>query len=193
MNKAITVRKQGDIHAALPLYDQAIALYEQLVPQGRKDLAADLGEGYTAKAKALVEVEGRAAAAEVYGQTIELYEQLVHEDGRAGLAPDLAVAYMNKAEQLATLGDDRGAVPLYDQAIAIREQLVQEGHRGLLVCTIATKLINAEILLRLGERSRAGSLAQPSVAALEELITRTGRTDLNELLEWANSTFAEVL
>lgn len=133
--------------AATALYDRAVTLYEQLVREGRSDLASELARAYANKAVAVRELGEQRAAAALADQTIALYERLVEQEGRHELANDLATAYDNKAVALNQSGDPWRTVVLYDRAIAIRERLVQHEGRQELADDLARTHQNRDLAL----------------------------------------------
>jgi hypothetical protein len=60
--------------------------------------------------------------------------------------------------------------------------------RGDLACAQASK---AGVLLSLGAHREASVLARQAVAVLKEEVGRTGRADLQQVLDWAINAFEE--
>jgi hypothetical protein len=87
------------------LYDRAVLIYEQLVRQGRSDLASELNRARANKVIAVRELGPQRAAAALTDQTIALYERLVQQEGRCDLANDLSTLYECKATTLRDLGE----------------------------------------------------------------------------------------
>ena len=97
---------------------------------------------------------------------------------------------MNKAIAVDGLGDLRGAVGLYDRCIAIRERLVeQEGHGELAGDLARGHLQRAWSVLQLGEMTaEERNRAQAAFQLLVREAERTGRSDLNNVVDWAKKT-----
>ncbi len=73
-------------------------------------------------------------------------------------------------------GDLAGAVALYDQALEICERLVhQEGRSELRGDLAWVQAYKASVLLSLGDRNAAASIASEAMEVLEEEVQRTGR------------------
>ncbi len=195
MNKAVAVRRLGDLRSAVGLCDRAIEIHDRLVNQeGHRELANDLARAYVNKANAVRQLGDLRSAVGLYDRAIEIHDRLVNQEGHRELANDLARTYMNKANAVRQLGDLRSAVGLYDRAIEIRDRLVnQEGHRELLGDWARGIAGRADTLKKLGETARARTDARQVVLALEVEVARSGRSDLHRLLNWAKSSFADLL
>ncbi len=192
LNKADAAFDPRDGREAVPLYDQAIAIYEHLVMgERRSDLAIELAGAYRKKAGA---VDDRTAVT-LLGQIIHLYERLVNDEGRRELAQDLAIAYMEKAWRVAQLGDQNVLIPLYDQAIAIYEELAySEGRRELLGDLARAQLYRVDVAQALGvEQPDQRKVVLRAIAVLRSEIARTGRDDLQRVLDWAAMRFENLL
>ena len=85
------LRDLGDKRGAVALYDQAIAIREQLVKQeGHRDIAEQLANLYMNKAAVVSAMGDNQNAATLYDQAITIRERLVSQDGRHELRGDLA-------------------------------------------------------------------------------------------------------
>jgi tetratricopeptide (TPR) repeat protein len=187
-NKATAVSASGDKRGAIALYDQAIAIQERLVNQeGRHDLANSLARSYSNKAVVIKALGDYRWALEVNDQAIAVMEWMVNKEGRCELSKDLAVSYLNKANTAIALGNHRLAVTLYDQAIAIRERLVnQEGRRELTGDLAQLLAYRGSALIALNEKVKGLKDMLNAQGVLESEITRTGRADLKQILNWLN-------
>ena len=104
------------------LYDRAVSIYEQLVRQGRSDLASELNRARANKAIAIRELGEQRAAAALADQTIALYERLVEQEGRQDLAEELSTLYEGRATTLLELGDADRARSYQRLADTLQEQ-----------------------------------------------------------------------
>ncbi len=189
LNKAVALRSLGAGREALGLYDRCIALYERLVAAGRTELEPDLASAYLNKGVALQSLGQGREALGVYDRCIEIRERLVAA-GRTELEPELATAYLNKAVALRSLGQGREALGLYDRCIAIRERLVAAGRTELCGDLAWVQVYRAQLLLDTPQRKQAIHEARGAMQVLREEIARTGRGDLQGVLQWAEKTFA---
>lgn len=90
--------------------------------------------------------------------------------------------------------DARTALTFYNRAIAIHERLVgEEGQRELRGDLDWTYAAEAGALLELGERDKTRRLGRRAVAILDGEVHRTGRADLQGVLEWARNALKEML
>src|SRR5439155_18370731 len=102
--------------------------------------------------------------------------------------------YLCKANAVCGLGNDRAAVALYDQCIAIRERLVNQEGRRELVSDLAWAVAGrASAHLALGDREKARTDARRARPILEAEVARTGRADLQRILDWMDSELKDVL
>jgi hypothetical protein len=85
-------------------------------------------------------------------------------------------------------------VDLYDRAAAIYERLVeQEGRKELLGDLAWVIAYRAKVFLDLGDQQKSRSDARKAVFTLKAEIARTGRADLQGVLDWATKALHEVL
>ena len=125
------------------------------------------------------------SAVELYDKAIQILDRLVNEEGRLELANDLATVYMNKANDL---GDDHTAVDLYDEATQLLERLVKKEGRSELLGDLAwVKTLKAALLYNLGEMKKAKKEIQAALPILRAEAKRTGRADLNNILNLAEA------
>jgi tetratricopeptide (TPR) repeat protein len=184
MEKGITVSALGRRHAALPLHDRAIALYEQLVNgEGRRELAHELAEAYLKKANAEYAMENSRDAVALHDRAIALYERLVNDERRHELTDKLARAYTNKGVVEFALAPRVRAMASFDRAIALYEQLVNGAGRRELAHELAEaylKKANAEYAM---ENNRdAVALSERAIALYEQLVNGAGRRELADKL-----------
>lgn len=156
----------------------------------------------------------KRAALALYGRAVGLLEELVQHDSRLEVVTQLATAYRNKAVMLQALGDHRSAVTVSDREIMIWQRLVsQEGRQEFvgefaqaIFCRAAAtntlsrsflrslmhqprEAARASLLEAQALRDRAQGDVRTAMSLLSDEIARTGRADLNELLEWAKTSF----
>lgn len=188
MNQAIAIRGLGDNQRAILFYDRAIEIYLCQTSEGdRWEPANLLAAAYMNKANALCVLCNHNGALALYDYAIEIRERLVYHEGKRELSNDLANAYQNKAGAVLSLGDKRGACVLCCRAIEIRERLVrQDGQRELLGDIGWGKVAHAKILFELGDDDEAFRQAYEAKDILEQEAPRTGRSDLQKMLDHLN-------
>jgi tetratricopeptide (TPR) repeat protein len=91
-------------------------------------------------------------AEDLYDRALDVYRELVDQEGRTELANDLASALMNKGVALDSQGRLGEAVVVYDQAIAIRTRLVEQEGRSELANDLAKALMNKALVLEKQEQ-----------------------------------------
>ena len=97
INLGLALDNLGRLNEAVAEYDKAIAIYEDLVNEQKRDeLANDLAAAYMNKGVALDSLGRSNEAIAEYDKAIAIREDLVFEQKRDELANDLAMAYMNK-------------------------------------------------------------------------------------------------
>ena len=116
MNKGNALARLGRLDEAVSAYDEAIAIYRELVERGRAELANDLAMALMNKGDALDSLGQLPAAVTAYDEAIAILRGLV-EQGRAELANDLARALMHKALVLEKQEQRSGALACYEDAI----------------------------------------------------------------------------
>jgi tetratricopeptide (TPR) repeat protein len=161
---------------AVTVYDKVIALRERLVSiDGRYHLA----EAYRNKAAEASSLGNDAAALQLYGEGLAIFEDLVTRKERREYCDDLANAYFDKAYTLNNLGDHRAALTVYDQSISLYERLVNQEDRGDLTYDLALAYMNKGVVM--GEvEDYAGSIPfyDRAIALYERLVSEEGRDDL---------------
>jgi serine/threonine protein kinase len=188
MNQAIVIRGLGDNRGAVSFYDRAIDLYERQSSQGERWEPENLlAAAYMNKANALSALQDCHSAIEFYDRAIEIRERLVNYEGRRELANELANVYQNKASTANKLGDLVASVDLYERAIQIREHLVrQQGQRELLGDLGWLKASRAIALFMQENDAEASREADEARFILEAEVARTGRPDLQKILDTLN-------
>jgi serine/threonine protein kinase len=188
MNQAIAIRRLGDNRRAISFYDRAIELYVRQTREGdRWEPANLLAAAYMNKANALCVLRDYNGALALYDRAIEIRERLVFHDGKRELSNDLANAYQNKAGVVSSLGDKRGSSALYCRAMEIRERLVQhEGKRELLGDIGWVKAAYAKVLFELEDDDEGFRQAYDARSILEQEAPRTGRPELQTMLDLLN-------
>jgi tetratricopeptide (TPR) repeat protein len=135
MNKAVALDSLGDVQAALPLYNRAVALFEHLVEvEDRSELANELARAYMNKAVALASLGQGQAALPLYNQAVAMLQRLVEQEGRSELAGDLARLRLYRAGTLRTLGHSRAALQpiVRDNVAVLRQEKERTGRADLL-------------------------------------------------------------
>jgi len=174
MTKGGALRSQGEYLDALGVYDRCIALLERLVSEGRTELEPDLANAYMTRGNAPGELEA--------------FERMVAM-GLTAFEPDLAAAYMNNGLALDILGEDREALGYYDRSIALFERRVAAGRTALRGDLARAQIYRAKLLLDTTQREQAIHKAHDAMQVLREEIARTGRGDLQGVLQLAEKTF----
>jgi serine/threonine protein kinase len=129
IEKAFVHEDVGDAPGALSLYDQAIAICEQL-PQDEARRVLALAS--LSKANLLHAQGDLPAAVTLYDHSIDLLRFLNKHDYTPDSAEQLVKAYVNEALTVSTLGNHRAAAMLYNNAIVLYQRLVHlEGRREL--------------------------------------------------------------
>ncbi len=177
ITKGGALRSQGEYLDALRVYDRCIALLERLVSEGRTELEPDLANAYMTRGNA----PGELAA----------FERMVAM-GLTAVEPDLAAVYMNKGLSLDTLGEGRDALGYYDRGVALFERLMAAGRTALRGDLARAKVYRAKLLLDTPQREQAIHEARQAMQVLREEIARTGRSDLQGVLQWAERTFGSL-
>jgi serine/threonine protein kinase len=193
-NKALAVSRLGNKRSALEINDRAIDIYERLVTrEGQRECRSQLATVYMHKAINLFVSGDNGSALEFFDRAIELFERLVKEEGIGELASDLARTYIGKANVVSAGGKHRDAVEMYDNAIEIYERLVgQEGREELFGDLGTFKAYRAVALTNLGEGRRGLIESYQAIADLQEAVDRTGRPDLEAVLDWLKDALSEV-
>ncbi len=126
------LRAREDPRASVPLYEQATALYEELIDDGRDDLTSELARASIAHGHALRVLGEPGRAARLCERAVALLERLVHQEGRSDLQHELARAYYQQGSSLRLSGQAGLALGPSEQAVALWERLVRhEGRVGL--------------------------------------------------------------
>jgi len=95
---------------------------------------------------------------------------------------------------LPSLGDHRSAVELCGRAISIRTQLIDsQGQNELIGDNAWAIAIRAHAKLALGDLDGATQDAREAVGSLRQEVEKTGRADLESVLNWATKTFKSIL
>jgi len=194
LNQATALMQQGKALEASPILNSAIEAYKRLVNQeGRSEFNDDLALAYANKAVVATLLGNPRLAVELYDEAIRIRERLVHEEGKKWRAPDLAWTYRCRGNGLADLGELVPALANYGQAIAIYEELVGNGRLELRGDLAWAKALRAQLRHDRGERSEAQREAQVAVPMLAEEAQKTGRADLQQILDRARNGLKDVL
>lgn len=128
-----------------------------------------------------------------YDEAQRIFERLV-AGGRSELESESARLCLHKAHVHKCVDDLPGAVAQDERAIEIYERLVHQEGRHELVGDLAQAVIwRANSLNKLGELTRAQAEARKAAADLQFEITRTGRVDLQAVLNWAKTNLKDLL
>jgi tetratricopeptide (TPR) repeat protein len=176
----------GDPPGALPRYDRAIALWEEL------DEHEGLARALMSKAIAL-DVLGRGTEAlPLFDRAIALLEPAAAAGG--DLAKTLAAALLNKANALYYLGRGAEALPLFEQALDHFGRLVEQEGRADLADTLAAAVMNqASVLDSLGRGEEALPLFDRAIALRTRLVEQGGRAELADAVARAQMNKAVTL
>jgi serine/threonine protein kinase len=193
VNKALTVNRLGDRRSALEINNRAIEIYERLVTRDdQRACRDDLATAYMHKAIGLCALGDNEGSLEFFDRAIQLRERLVKQEGMRELSHDLARTYIGKANVLSAIGDYRSAVEIYDGGIEIYQRLVDREGRQELFGDLATfKAYRATTLINVGERTKGLKQAQKAIVNLRAAMARTGRADLQAVLNWLTDVLTE--
>lgn len=129
----------------------------------------------------------------VYEEARNRYTKLV-ESGRKVLEKDLATLCIEAAFVHESAGDRPGQVALYERAIDISERLAnQESGKELAGDLAWAQLAWSNVARKTGRRDEAVGVARLAIRTLESEIQRTGRADLQNVLNWARQNLADLL
>jgi serine/threonine protein kinase len=185
MNKAVLLRKSGDIGRSIELYDRAIDLVEKRPSdeawsyESRKRLASL----FLNKAVALTKIGKEAEAQELYKKAIAIREENLLEDAGNDSIAGLASVYMNLGVLYADLNRFEEADGCYDRAISLHERLVnQEGCKEFLDSLALLYTNKAVSLKKSGRIQEAFRLYDSAIDLLRSGIEEEGRFELEEKL-----------
>ncbi len=141
---------QGQVEQAIDLYQQSLAIYEQV--------GYDQGKATTLHSMAIVYAnQGQAKQAiDLYQQSLAIKEQIGNVQGKAATFHCMAVIYANQ-------GQVEQAIDLYQQSLAITEQI------GDVQTKAATLHCLAMIYANQGQVEQAIDLYQQSLAINEQI------------------------
>jgi tetratricopeptide (TPR) repeat protein len=129
IEKAFVHEDVGDAPGALALYDQAIAICEQL-PEDKARRVLALAS--LSKANVLHGQGDLPAAVTLYDTSIDMLKLITQDYYGPDSAEQLVKAYVNEALAVSTLGNHRAAAMLYNNAIVLYQRLIyREGRREL--------------------------------------------------------------
>ena len=156
-NLASLLKAQGDYAAAKPLYEQALAIYKEVLGERHPNTANSLNN-----LASLLKAQGDYAAAKpLYEQALAIYKEVLGEHH-----PDTANSLNSLAGLLQAQGAYAAAKPLYEQALAIRKEVLGARHPDT-----ANSLNNLAGLLH----------AQGDLAGAEPLLSRALEIDRGNL------------
>jgi len=155
-NLALLLKDQGDIAAARPLLERAVAIYQLLGPDN-PDTALGLNN-----LAIVLHIQGALAEAR------PLYERAlaIRERSLGAEHPDTAASLNNLARLLQAQGDLAGARPLYERALAILEKALGPAHPN----TNRGRHNFARLLLGFGRPAEALALGEIALAAHEKTL-----------------------
>lgn len=147
----------GDLVAARPYYERALAIHQSVLPPDHPDLARSL-----INLGMLLRDQGDLAGARPHlEQALAILEQAQPPD-----LPELATSLNNLGMLLHDLGDLAGARPYYERAVAIRQVALGPDHAH-----VATSLANLGLLLQdQGDFARARTYYERALAILERAL-----------------------
>jgi hypothetical protein len=184
INKAVAV---GDLYGeaeALPLYDRAIDIRDELVKAGRAELANDLAAALMNKAVALRSLGRGVEALAFYDRAIDILDELVTA-GRAELANDLATALANRAIAWGSAEEWDKSLADYAAAIGWRAALVEQAGRSeLLPELVKNYWCRLDVLLKL---ERWPEAAADAWTAWELTAQALGNANLHEAVKEATA------
>ena len=162
-NLAGLLQAQGDLAAARPLFERALAICEKALGPDHPDTATSLNNLAELLRAASRAISRRGAAASHERALAILYEKALGPDH-----PDTATSLNNLASLLQAQGDLAAARPLFERALAIREKALGPDHPDT-----ATSLNNLASAPGAG-RSRRGAAAYERALMISR--RRSGRT-----------------
>jgi tetratricopeptide (TPR) repeat protein len=128
-----------------------------------------------------------------YGESMELYEDLILLDGRVDLRPQLYTTYFNRANGLSFLRRFDDALPVFERAERGMKALLDEHGGRRWAPTRAQSLTNYGLCLRrMGRVEEAWQKLDHAVRMLERIVHLEGRRDLEEHLTTAYLNLALV-
>lgn len=161
----------GEHAAVRSLYEQALAIYEQLLGAEHPVTVRSLNN----LASALKSLKDYAAARPLYERALAIREATFKPD-----SPEIAASLNNLASLLKAQREYAAARPLYERALAISEKSLGKSHRDT-----ATALNNlASLLNLLGEQAAARPLYERALAIREATLGKEHyetATSLNNL------------
>jgi tetratricopeptide (TPR) repeat protein/nucleoside phosphorylase len=149
--------RKGEYDQALPLFERALAIHEQVLGPVHPSYATilnNLAELYWAKSE--------------YGQALPLFEQVlaITEQALGSAHPNYAISLNNLAELYRSKGEYDQALLLSKKALAIREQVLEPAHPDY-----ATSLNTlAELYRSKGEYDQALPLFEKALAIREQVL-----------------------
>ena len=170
------LRHAGDLRAARPLYEHALAIRERVLGAEHPDTAQSLNN----LASLLWVQRELAAARPLHERALVIRERVLGPDH-----PDTALSYNNLGLLLQAQGEAAAARPLVERALAVRERVLGADHPDT-----AQSLNNLGVLLRdQGELGAARPLLERAYAILEGVLgpdhprTLRGLNNLANLLQ----------
>jgi tetratricopeptide (TPR) repeat protein len=156
-NAGFALNMDGDYASALPLYQQALAISEQVLGAEHPHTATSLNN-----LAALYRAMGDTARAVPLSQrALAIREQVLGAEH-----PSTATSLNNLAALYDSMGDYARALPLYQRALAITEQVLGAEHPST-----ATSLNNlAGLYYNMGDSARALPLYQRALAIREQVL-----------------------
>jgi tetratricopeptide (TPR) repeat protein len=131
---ALVLTRGGDIllrqrrfEPAISYCDWAIALYQQLLRDGRLDLAPTLGIALANKATALLSTGGSEEALGCVETIVGMYAWLVEDMEAAEYALPLAWSIKRKGSLLQSLGRPAEAIEVLDEGITLARSILDQG------------------------------------------------------------------
>ena len=101
---------------------------------------------------------------------------------------------MGKGVVLWHQGDLAGAGAVYDESVALFRTLVERDGRTELAGELArVRLYVAKTRLQLGDKTTGRKEARDAMPILRREVERTGRADLQQVLNWATEALKDVL
>jgi tetratricopeptide (TPR) repeat protein len=166
---------------------KAAAIWERLVQQeGRNELLPDLARAWQHRATALRAAGSASEALHWSDQAVRLLKRLMEEEGRQEVANELARAWVGQAGILRALNRRKQARERFEQAEKLRQRLQEKGPReDVEGDRVRDRVGWLELMAEMGDRKGARQQLPAAIERLEEMLAKTGRSDLRSALNRA--------
>ena len=160
-------------------------------------MSNDLATDYTICAELASELGEFNEALDAYNHALAIRENLISRTSGCDLAAYLARVFTNIGSVLIALEEGHQAITMFEKAIAIQEPLVKtHGLDDILGDLARSKGYHGLMLLNYGEVEQveqAMAEIEFGMTTLQDEVSRTGRVDLKDALDWLVYDFSQFI